>query len=323
MLRMNRELFFNLCQKFRERKLLEDSDYVTVEEQVAIFLHVVGHSVRSRVIGINFLRSTETVSRRFKNVLYAIGELRDEYMKPPGIEPSDVITSNPRFSPFFNNCIGAVDGTHTPISVSSKEASRYRGRKHVPTQNILAAVDFNLHFTYVLAGWEGTAHDALVLNNAIEREDGICVPDGKYYLVDAGYSTQPGFISPFRGVRYHLKEFSSNPPTTDKELFNLRHSSLRTTVERAFGALKNRFKILTTKPFFPESMQVDIAIACCIIHNYIIDVDPDTFVPTEEEVASSSTFQSSRSRGARRDDAREWVQKREQIMRDMWDARGM
>ena len=31
--------------------------------------------------------------------------------------------------------------------------------------------------------------------------------------------------------------------------YNLRHSSLRVIVERAFGALKNRFKILDRKPF--------------------------------------------------------------------------
>jgi hypothetical protein len=32
------------------------------------------------------------------------------------------------------------------------------------TQNVLAAVDFDQKFTYVLAGWEGTSHDALVLH---------------------------------------------------------------------------------------------------------------------------------------------------------------
>ena len=40
-----------------------------------------------------------------------------------------------------------------------------------------------------------------------------------------------------------------NSPTNARELFNLRHSSLRVTVERVFGALKNRFKILDNKPF--------------------------------------------------------------------------
>ena len=54
----------------------------------------------------------------------------------------------------------------------------FRGRKHHTTQNVMAVVDFDLKFTYVLAGWEGSAHDALVLADAIERDDGLRVPKG-------------------------------------------------------------------------------------------------------------------------------------------------
>jgi hypothetical protein len=39
----------------------------------------------------------------------------------------------------------------------------------------LAAVDFDLKFTYVLAGWEGSTHDALILADALERDDGLRV----------------------------------------------------------------------------------------------------------------------------------------------------
>jgi len=54
----------------------------------------------------------------------------------------------------------------------------FRGRKHNPTQNMMAAMDFDLKFTYVLAGWEGSAHDALILADAIERNDGFIVLEG-------------------------------------------------------------------------------------------------------------------------------------------------
>ena len=50
------------------------------------------------------------------------------------------------------------------------------GRKHTTTQNVLVVVDFDLRFTYVLAGWEGLAHDALILVDALERDDGLRVP---------------------------------------------------------------------------------------------------------------------------------------------------
>jgi hypothetical protein len=72
---------------------------------------------------------------------------------------------------------------------------------------------------------------------------------GKFYLVDAGYAVRPRFLPPYRATRYHLSEYGGRNPQNPKELFNLRHSSLRVTIERAFGALKNIFKILYNKPF--------------------------------------------------------------------------
>jgi hypothetical protein len=54
----------------------------------------------------------------------------------------------------------------------------FRGRHKDPTQNVLATVNFDLKFTYVLAGWEGSAHDALILADALERDDGLVVPEG-------------------------------------------------------------------------------------------------------------------------------------------------
>ena len=58
----------------------------------------------------------------------------------------------------------------------------FRGRKSYATQNVMTTVDFNLRFTFVLAGLEGIAHDALVLRDALERENGLRVPEGKYNL---------------------------------------------------------------------------------------------------------------------------------------------
>ena len=66
---------------------------------------------------------------------------------------------------------------------------------------------------------------------------------GKFYLVDAGYACRPRFLPPYRVVRYHLSEYGlRHNPTNAKELYNLRHNSLRVTIERAFGALKKIFE---------------------------------------------------------------------------------
>uniref|UniRef100_A0A2N9FL88 DDE Tnp4 domain-containing protein n=1 Tax=Fagus sylvatica TaxID=28930 RepID=A0A2N9FL88_FAGSY len=106
------------------------------------------------------------------------------------------------------------------------------------------------------AGWERSAHDSRVLNDALNRPRGLQIPEGRYYLGDAGYGVRKGVISPHCSVRYHLNEFSDNPPRNGKELFNLRHSSLCTTIECCFGILKKRFRVLDAEPFCKLAMGV-------------------------------------------------------------------
>lgn len=78
-------------------------------------------------------------------------------------------------------------------------------------------------------------------------------------------------------MRYHLKEHSTRAPENPRELFNLRHASLRNAIERAFGMLKKRFPIIgsTAEPTYSCDTQTDIILACCILHNYLMEVDPD------------------------------------------------
>ncbi|XP_068473182.1 uncharacterized protein [Phaseolus vulgaris] len=120
----------------------------------------------------------------------------------------------------------AIDGTHVRVKVSRVDAPHFRGRKDWPTQNIFAACDFNMKFTYVLAGWEGIASDSRILKGALVRDDPLVILEGKYYLGDACFMLKPNIITPYCGVRYHLKEYSRRGPKNAKELFNLRHHHL-------------------------------------------------------------------------------------------------
>ncbi|KAL6899879.1 hypothetical protein ACP4OV_006537 [Aristida adscensionis] len=215
-------------------------------------------------------------------------------------------------------CIGALDGTHVPASVPAHIQDRFRDRKSITTQNVLAAVDFNLRFIYVLAGWEGSTHDSHVLQDALSRPTGLKIPEGKFFLADAGYVARPGILPPYRGVRYHLKEYKGGREPEDyKELYNHRHSSLRTTIERAFGTLKNRFQILKSQPNFPSKVQVKIVLACCALHNWILEDGDDEYVYDDESWYRALP----RSRRKYRDiraESRAWILKRDQIARSMW-----
>jgi hypothetical protein len=106
MLRLNRALFFCFCKLFSDRGLLEDTTHMCVEQQVAMFLHTIGYNVRNRVVATNFGRSGETVSRYFNKVLHAIGELRNDSIKPPSSATPSKIQGNPRWDPYFKVVVG-------------------------------------------------------------------------------------------------------------------------------------------------------------------------------------------------------------------------
>ncbi|XP_022635987.1 protein ALP1-like [Vigna radiata var. radiata] len=208
-IRMDPETFINLCERLRSTGLVKDNIRSTVEQQVAQFLHIIGHNVKNRSVAFFFHRSGSTVSRHFHNVLDSVISLESEFLiQPSGNEVQPYILNNNRFYPYFKDCVGAIDGTHVRVKVPRSDAPRFRGIKDWPTQNVFAACDFDMKFTYVLAGWESTASDSRILKNALDRDDPLVIPQGKYYLGDAGFMLKSTVLTSYRGVKYHLKEYT-------------------------------------------------------------------------------------------------------------------
>jgi hypothetical protein len=144
------------------------------------------------------------------NVLIAIhepGGLYDTYVTQDGLEHAPgKLRNNPDFWPFFRRCIGALDGTHVPLTVPGDATTRYRCRKGYTSQNVLGVCTLEGMFSFIHAGWEGTAHGGTVLRDAMKKAL-FRVPTGFYFLGDAGYALSKFILTPFCGVRYHLKEW--------------------------------------------------------------------------------------------------------------------
>ncbi|KAL4028733.1 hypothetical protein IC575_011943 [Cucumis melo] len=68
--RMDRQTFAILCHLLRNVAGLSSTEIVDVEKMVAMFLHVLAHDVKNRVIQWEFVRSGETVSRHFNIVCW-------------------------------------------------------------------------------------------------------------------------------------------------------------------------------------------------------------------------------------------------------------
>nr|XP_011468540.1 PREDICTED: uncharacterized protein LOC105352672 [Fragaria vesca subsp. vesca] len=208
---------------------------------VATFLIIVGHNDRYCNVRQRFGRSHFATSRNFNKTLKALNTIAPEMMvKPPRRMPSK-IEENTKYNPFFKDCIGAIDGTHIPAMIKGRDVSSYRNRHGIQSQNVLAAYNFDLEFIYVLSGWEGSAHDSKLLNDALSKRNGLEVPQGKYFLVDCGFANRRQFLTPLRGVRYHLKDFGGEG----------RHPKNAIT------------------PPFPFQTQAELVLACAGLHNFL------------------------------------------------------
>ncbi|XLS67398.1 hypothetical protein HN51_018421, partial [Arachis hypogaea] len=65
--RMDRCAFHALCNMLKRVGRLEQSRNMGVKEMVPMFLHIIAHDVKIRVIKRQFVRSEETISRRFND----------------------------------------------------------------------------------------------------------------------------------------------------------------------------------------------------------------------------------------------------------------
>ncbi|XP_066312676.1 uncharacterized protein [Miscanthus floridulus] len=61
--------------------------------------------------------------------------------------------------------------------------------------------DFDMRFTYIGTGTEGSAHDMRVKKKADDDASFPRPPSGRYYLVDSSYALRPRFLTPYPNKR--------------------------------------------------------------------------------------------------------------------------
>ena len=93
--------FHHLCHILTEGEHIRPTIHMSVTEQVFIFLHIIGHNVRFRVIGNRIYRSTETVHRYFKVVLRGVLKLYRALIKLRSEDTPLEIRNSRRFYPYF------------------------------------------------------------------------------------------------------------------------------------------------------------------------------------------------------------------------------
>ncbi|KAF7340828.1 putative nuclease HARBI1-like protein [Mycena sanguinolenta] len=289
---MSAALFLLLLAELVATGDLADSRFVSAQEQVAIFVYWLVHGSSQRELQERFQRSGDTISRYLNKglSLFATSSFYDKYVKDPVDYTPAKILEDPRWYSFFRYwqdvdtaAVRSMEFMSWPMSLSNTSL-RYRDRHGAITQNVLAACDFDLLFTFVMPDYEGTAADGLLFDHA--RRNGFALPPGCYYLADAAFPNCDMLMTPYRGVRYHLKEWKQGnqrpvTPQNPQELFNLQHAQLRVVIERCFGVNKRRFDVLLSRPEMGYEQQALMVGAAAALHNFmrihepINDLDDD------------------------------------------------
>lgn len=347
--RMDRTTFLRLVELLEEQGNLQSS-HLSSGEKLLIFVSVLTSHAHSD-IGERWQHSKATINAVVHEVANSLKSVQHILIKKPNISViPERIATNPKFSPFFDSCIGALDGTQIPAIVRVDDVG-FRNRKGTVSQNVLGVCDFDGLFTYVLAGmlfsllyfdkmlvfdanvhciiacmhvqgWEGSAADGKVVADALHK--GLSRYLNKFYLGDAGYALSRWCLTPYRGVRYHLREWiaGAEGPQNASELFNLRHAQLRNIIERVFGVVKKRFVILTSMHSFNFPFQVDIVMCCFMLHNFIrlnqaFDDEWNNWQEPVVEDAAHPEVHEHIQNNAEYALVTAW---RDQIAQDMWDS---
>ncbi|XP_034934876.1 putative nuclease HARBI1 [Chelonus insularis] len=184
---------------------------------------------------------------------------------PDNNKLADIENAFHRRSGGFPGVIGAVDGCHIEIKQPAGNANDYYNRKGTHSIILQGTCDHTGKFIDVLIGAPGRAHDARILRHSslyrrLTNTQHPLLPPDKHLLGDSGYPLLLNLLTPFRDNGL-LSAANIN--------YNIKHASIRSVIERAFGRLKGKFRL-----FYLDVKSVPMATsivgASCMLYNFIL-----------------------------------------------------
>ncbi|XP_063062975.1 uncharacterized protein LOC134455685 [Engraulis encrasicolus] len=273
--RVSRETFDYLCRALRPALQRRNTSFrlaIPLEKRVAIALYKLASTVEYRTVANLFAVGKTTVV----TTVHAFCRAVISYLTPKHIKlPSQAKLAE--MADYFETrygipqCVGAIDGSHIPITKPQQYQSDYCNRKGWHSIILQAVVDGKGMFWDLNVGIPGREHDATVLkksniwwwalgSDALSgRVRNICGTDVGYFILgDSAYPLQSWLMKPFP---------DSGRLTQSQELYNKRTSRARCVVEHAFGRLKGRWRCLGKKNECSVTVVEDMVLACCTLHN--------------------------------------------------------
>ncbi len=274
-LRMHKETFLKLVDLVTPAIATEDTvfrDAIPPHKRVAIALWRLAVGSSFQAIAAHFDVGKSTCVNIKKDFCRALNTLSTHYIKfPNNCEKTTRALALFQDDCKFPHAVGAIDGTHIEI-IAPKEPFDYFDRHHRYSVIMQAVVGKNLTFMDTAIGYPGSMHDARVfrssdifqkaqngeiLTEPLTTVNGVQIRP--LLLGDGAYPLLPWLMKPYpNGAILNRSQ----------RRFNKTLSSARSTVERAFGILKARWRILLKRLDNLFENIPEVILSCCILHNF-------------------------------------------------------
>lgn len=272
--RLTRQQFNKMCHLIspilsrRVKRNTDKAATVPVEVMLCVTLRILAGASYLDV-GWPYGIGSTTTYQVFTQTLHALNQCLDPIIFPQSEsecrEEANRFRRNRR-SPLYG-IIAALDGIaiaiQQPRLLDTPDPRKYYNRKGFFAICVQAAVAANYKFLFVSARHAGSTHDSTAFQSTKLAELLLSntLPQWSAIAADDAYKNGSHILTPYSGRRLTLLQDS----------FNYYLSSLRITVEQAFGILVTRFGIFWSPLRFDLAKDTLIILVACKIHNFIID----------------------------------------------------
>ncbi|XP_050517687.1 putative nuclease HARBI1 [Diabrotica virgifera virgifera] len=263
--RMSRVTFERLFNCIRAVHHIEDR-LVPLEKKILFTVWVIGKPESFLAAGDRFGLAKSSAHKIFYQIVDELGQITNQYIRWPNMQKiqqtANVFELRSRGIP---GVVGAIDGCHIPIKQPVRNANDFYNRKGFHSIILQGVCDENGVFIDVNIGRPRRMHDARVFRLSeiyeyLTRENSI-LPANLHLIADSAYPLLLNLMKPFQD-NGHLPE--------EHVVYNTKLSSIRSTIERAFGLLKCKFRRLKYLDVNHSQIASRIVLAACVLHNFIL-----------------------------------------------------
>ena len=276
-LRLGKRTFKMLLNDLLPKLTRQDTPFrrcIPPEKILALGLFRLAQGETYLTIGPDFNVGKSTVVEAVQDVVEALYELRDSYIKFPSTE-EEISSTTDTFKELSNlpNMVGAIDSIHIRLKRAPEGRSDYLSRYNQHDFVVQAVTNGKSLFLDVAPGFPGSMRDTTVLqNSALYRriESGEVLSGPVVRVSDTEVCPYLVGGSNFPLAPWLQKPFEETEEFGEKARYNMAVSSARFSVKRALAMLKSRWGVLRRRLDCRMEFVCKTVVACAVLHNFCI-----------------------------------------------------